>query len=77
MSRLTAIMSGKGGVGKTTLTAALGITLARMGKKVLLLDGDLGLCNLDLILGVSDRVRFNMYDMALGKCCLLYTSRCV
>lgn len=68
MSRLTAIMSGKGGVGKTTLTAALGITLARMGKKVLLLDGDLGLCNLDLILGVSDRVRFNMYDMALGKC---------
>lgn len=61
MSRLTAIMSGKGGVGKTTLTAALGITLARMGKKVLLLDGDLGLCNLDLILGVSDRVRFNIY----------------
>ena len=61
MSHLTAIVSGKGGVGKSTLTAALGITLARAGKRVLLIDGDLGLCNLDIILGVSDKVKHHIY----------------
>ncbi|MGP1534915.1 MAG: AAA family ATPase [Dialister pneumosintes] len=70
MSRLTAIVSGKGGVGKSTLTAAIGITLARAGKKVLLIDGDLGLCNLDIILGVSDKVKHHIYELAQGSCFL-------
>jgi septum site-determining protein MinD len=68
MSRLIAVVSGKGGVGKTTLSAALGAELARQGKKVLLLDGDLGLSNMDLILGAEDRVKYTIYDFALGKC---------
>jgi len=53
--RVVTITSGKGGVGKTTLTASLGLELARLGKNVVLLDGDLGLANLAILFNVSPR----------------------
>lgn len=53
MASIIATASGKGGVGKTLLTASMGIALARQGKKVLLIDGDMGLRNMDLILGLE------------------------
>ena len=68
MTQVLSVISGKGGVGKTLLTAALGIQLSRMGKKVLLIDGDMGLRNLDLILGVENECFYNIWDLAQGKC---------
>lgn len=62
MTQVLSVISGKGGVGKTLLTAALGIQLSRMGKKVLLIDGDMGLRNLDLILGVENEC-FTIYGI--------------
>lgn len=53
MAVIVSTASGKGGVGKTLITASLGITLSRLGKKVLLIDGDMGLRNMDLILGLE------------------------
>lgn len=64
MTQVLSVISGKGGVGKTLLTAALGIQLSRMGKKVLLIDGDMGLRNLDLILGVENECFYNIWDLA-------------
>ena len=57
--------SGKGGTGKTSFTAAVGAALAEMGKKVLAVDGDCGLRNLDLVLGMSDRLVFSFADVIL------------
>jgi len=62
------ILSGKGGVGKTLFTAALGTALARSGAKVLLVDGDMGLRNMDLILGLENDCLYNIWDLARGKC---------
>ena len=56
MSRIIVVVSGKGGVGKTTVTANLGVILGGMGYKVTLIDADVGLNNLDLALGLEDRV---------------------
>ena len=67
MTQVLSVISGKGGVGKTLLTAALGIQLSRMGKKVLLIDGDMGLRNLDLILGVENECFYNIWDLAQGS----------
>lgn len=53
MAEIVSFASGKGGVGKTLLTAALGIFLSRQGKKVLLIDGDMGMRNMDLVLGLE------------------------
>lgn len=62
--RVFCVTSGKGGVGKTTLTVNLGITMARMGKRVLLLDGDLGLANVNVMLKITPK--FTIYDVIRG-----------
>ena len=62
--------SGKGGVGKSSLTANLGVLLARSGKKVVLIDTDLGLRSLDLMLGLENSLVYDLVDVADGKCLL-------
>ena len=66
MSKVTLVVSGKGGTGKTTLTAGVGAALAQRGSRVLLIDGDCGLRNLDIVLGMSDRVVYSFADVAGG-----------
>jgi septum site-determining protein MinD len=68
MARIIVITSGKGGVGKTTVTANLGVCLSELGSKVLLIDADTGLRNLDLMLGLENRIVFNCFDFLDGKC---------
>jgi septum site-determining protein MinD len=66
MARVIAIASGKGGTGKTTLTANLGICLSRLGKKVLLVDADVAMANLSLILGMQSSP-ITLHDVLLGE----------
>jgi len=66
--RVIVITSGKGGVGKTTCTANLGSGLAQAGKSVVLVDTDIGLRNLDLVLGLENRIVFDLVDVVDGKC---------
>lgn len=61
------ITSGKGGVGKTTTTANLGVALARRGKRVACVDADIGLRNLDVVLGLENRIVFDVVDVAEGR----------
>lgn len=68
MSRIIVVTSGKGGVGKTTVTANLGMTLAKMGYRVALVDGDFGLRNLDLLLGLENRVIYTAVEVLAGEC---------
>lgn len=68
MGKVIVITSGKGGVGKTTATANLGSGLAQMGKTVVLVDTDIGLRNLDLVLGLENRIVFDLVDVVEGKC---------
>jgi septum site-determining protein MinD len=68
MSRVIVITSGKGGVGKTTITANLGTAVAQLGKKVCLIDADFGLRNLDLLLGLEQRVVYTIIDALAGEC---------
>ena len=63
MSEVIVITSGKGGVGKTTTTANLGVGLAIRGKKVVLIDTDTGLRNLDLLLGLERRIVYTLVDV--------------
>lgn len=66
--RAIVITSGKGGVGKTTTTANLGAALAIRGKRVLVIDADIGLRNLDVIMGLENRIVFNLVDIIKGAC---------
>ncbi|QWR77329.1 septum site-determining protein MinD [Candidatus Magnetomonas plexicatena] len=66
MSRIIVVTSGKGGVGKTTITANLGTALAMLGKRVLTLDADIGLRNLDMILGLEKRIVYDIVDIVNG-----------
>jgi septum site-determining protein MinD len=68
MSRIIVITSGKGGVGKTTVTANLGMAIARLGRRVALVDADFGLRNLDLLLGLENRVVYTAVDVLAGQC---------
>lgn len=61
-----AVVSGKGGTGKTSLTAGVGTALAQSGKRVLCVDCDIGLRNLDLALGLTDRALMDFSDVAPG-----------
>ena len=67
MSQVIAVVSGKGGTGKTSFTTLTGMALAQLGKKTLLLDCDIGLRNLDLYLGVSDRALMDFTDVIAGR----------
>jgi septum site-determining protein MinD len=67
MSKVLVVTSGKGGVGKTTSTAALGAALAQQGKKVVVVDFDIGLRNLDLVMGAERRVVYDLVNVAQGN----------
>lgn len=67
-AKVITITSGKGGVGKTTTTANLGVALARMNLKVVLMDADIGLRNLDIILGLENRIVYDLVDVVEGRC---------
>lgn len=67
MGKAIVITSGKGGVGKTTSTANIGTALALMGKRVCLMDLDIGLRNLDVVLGLENRIIYDIVDVANGR----------
>jgi len=68
VTRTIVVTSGKGGVGKTTATANLGMSIARLGHRVALIDADIGLRNLDLLLGLENRILYTAMDILDGQC---------
>ncbi len=68
MGEVIVITSGKGGVGKTTTTANIGSSLAMMDKKVVVIDADIGLRNLDVVLGLENRIVYDIVDVVDGVC---------
>ncbi|MCR4435257.1 MAG: septum site-determining protein MinD [Clostridiales bacterium] len=68
MGEVIVITSGKGGVGKTTTTANIGTGLALQGKKVVLIDTDIGLRNLDVVMGLENRIVYDLVDVVEGTC---------
>jgi septum site-determining protein MinD len=65
---IVTITSGKGGVGKTTATANLGVALASMGLRVVCIDADIGLRNLDVVMGLENRIVYDFVDVVEGRC---------
>lgn len=68
MGEVIVITSGKGGVGKTTITANLGIALSKLGKSVIAIDTDIGLRNLDVVMGLENQIVYNLVDVLEGTC---------
>ena len=68
MGEVIVITSGKGGVGKTTTTANIGTALAMEGKQVVLVDADIGLRNLDVVMGLENRIVYDLVDVVEGTC---------
>ena len=68
MSETIVITSGKGGVGKTTTCANLGVALAIQGCKVVMVDADIGLRNLDVVMGLENRIVYDLVDVVEGYC---------
>jgi septum site-determining protein MinD len=68
MGEVIVITSGKGGVGKTTTTANIGTGLALQNKKVVLIDTDIGLRNLDVVMGLENRIVYDLVDVVEGTC---------
>ena len=68
MMKSIVVTSGKGGVGKTTVTACLGRALARLGARVVLIDADFGLNNLDVVLDLESRVVYDIADVMENRC---------
>jgi len=66
--RVVTVTSGKGGVGKTTLTANLAVALALLGRRVTAIDTDIGLRNLDIVMGMENRIIYDIVDVAEGRC---------
>ena len=66
--RVIVITSGKGGVGKTSITANIGMSIARLGYKTVLIDADIGLKNLDLLVGLENRIMYTVMDVFEGRC---------
>ena len=71
--RVIVVTSGKGGVGKTTTTANIAVALAAMGNRVVAIDGDIGLRNLDVIMGLENRIVYTLIDALEGQCRLNQT----
>src|SRR5574341_1843377 len=67
-AKVITLTSGKGGVGKTTAVANLGVALASNGSKVVCIDGDIGLRNLDVVLGLENRIVYDIVDVVEGRC---------
>jgi septum site-determining protein MinD len=70
MGRAIVITSGKGGVGKTTTTCNLGAAIAQLGMTAVLVDADIGLRNLDVVMGLENRIVYHVVDVVQGKCAL-------
>ena len=68
MSEAIVFTSGKGGVGKTTVISNIGVELSQLDKKVIMLDTDMGLRNLDLVMGIEDKVNYNILDILNRSC---------
>lgn len=67
-AKVITVTSGKGGVGKTTTTANLGIALAKLGKKIVVIDADVGLRNLDIVMGLENRIVYDLVDVVENRC---------
>src|SRR5690348_14719238 len=66
--KVLTMTSGKGGVGKTTTVANIAVALALDGKKVVCIDGDIGLRNLDVVMGLENRIVYDLVDVVEGRC---------
>lgn len=67
-AKIVTITSGKGGVGKTTTAANIGVALARVNQRVVMIDADIGLRNLDIVMGLENRIVYDLVDVVEGRC---------